>query len=93
MNTKANVLQYVVLLFILCPYAVSASLVLSGRSRKVTPPLNRNILHISSQLTSTPHLRPPSDCPRLRFNVLLDLVRVINVLYCIVFVGKVAFWS
>ena len=34
-----------------------------------------------------PHPRPPSDCPRLRFDVLLDFVRVINycfALYCIV---------
>ena len=38
--------------------------------------------HISSQLTNTPHPCPPSDCPCLRFDVLLDLVRVINV--CIV---------
>ena len=43
---------------------------------------SKNTLHISSQLTNAPHPRPPSDCPRLRFDVLLDLVRVIN--YCIV---------
>jgi len=43
-------------------------------------------LHISSQSTNAPHPRPSSDCSRLRFDVLLDLVHVINcTVYCIVY--------